>query len=222
MTEEKWPRVAVLASGRGSHFATLADAAARGDLGAHIVVVVSDVADAPVLERARRRDVPTRFVDPQGAIGADGRYSRTRYAELLKDVLVEYKSDYVVLAGFMRLLGTPVLDAFPGRIVNIHPSLLPAFPGLNAQRQAWAAGVKVSGCTVHLVDDGMDTGPILAQRAVPVLDDDTAGTLAERILVAEHELYGPTLQRLFTGRIRLDGRRAIVARDEGVEGGGRG
>lgn len=204
------PTLAILASGRGSHFATLADAVARGDLSARIGVLITDVADAPVLERARERGSATAFVDPAAAVGEDGRYSRELYGQLLVDALTKFDADYVVLAGFMRLLGGSVLERFAGRIVNIHPSLLPAFPGLDAQRQAWQAGVKVSGCTVHLVDAGMDTGPILAQRAVPVHDDDTAETLAERILAVEHELYGPTLQRLLTGRMRMDGRRVTV------------
>lgn len=206
--------MAILASGRGSHFAALADAADEGALSARVAVLITDVPDAPVMERARERGVATAFVDPAAAVGKDGRYSRDVYGQLLVDALKRFGADYVVLAGFMRMLGGAVLETFAGRIVNIHPSLLPAFPGLDAQRQAWEAGVKVSGCTVHLVDEGMDTGPILAQRAVPVYDEDTVGTLAERILAAEHELYGPTLQRLLTGSVRLEGRRATMEEAE--------
>lgn len=208
------PAIAVLASGRGSHFVALWEAAERGDLPARVAVVVSDVADAPVLARARERGVPTTFVDPALALGPEGRYSRVVYGDRLADALAPFAVGWVVLAGFMRMLGGSVLERFAGRIVNIHPSLLPAFPGLDAPRQAWEAGVKVSGCTVHLVDAGMDTGPILAQRAVPVHDDDTVQRLAARILAAEHDIYWPTLKQLLQGRVRLEGRRAIIEQDE--------
>lgn len=210
-----FPRLAVLASGRGSNFVALADAAERGDLPVRIAVVVSDVVTAPVLEAARKRGIATEFVDPAVARGGDGRYCRQKYGHMLLTLLESYDVQFVALAGFMRLLGGPLLKRYEGRIVNIHPSLLPAFPGLNAQRQALEAGVKVSGCTVHLVDAGMDTGPILAQRAVPVLDDDTTETLADRILVQEHALYWRTLKLLVTGRVRLQGRRATIIGGEG-------
>lgn len=228
------PTIGVLASGRGTHFATLAEAVDRGDLPARLAVVVVDVADAPVVERARARGVTTRFVDPRRAKGRDGRYSRAKYGRLLADILEEHGVEWVVLAGFMRLLGAPVLERYGGRIVNIHPSLLPAFPGLEPHRQALEAGVKVSGCTVHLVDEGTDTGPILAQRAVPVLDDDDVESLAARILQAEHEIYWPAVRSLVTGAVRVEGRRTFIAgarqagaqetgalRWDGTEGGGR-
>lgn len=212
------PAVAVLASGRGSHFVTLWEAAARGDLPARVVAVITDVADAPVAERARERGVTVRFVDPDEARDPEGRYSRHRYGRLLVDILRQCGAEWVVLAGFMRLLGGPVLDEFAGRIVNIHPSLLPAFPGLHAQREALEAGVKVSGCTVHLVDEGMDSGPIVAQKAVRVLDDDDEASLAARILKAEHDVYWPALRDLFEGRVRVEGRRTYVAGGSGAEG----
>lgn len=202
------PKLAVLASGRGSNFVALADAVERGDLSADIAVVIADVADAPVLTMAAQRGIPTQFVDPAYAIGPAGRYSRGAYGQLLLEALERHGVQFVALAGFMRLLGGLLLERFERRIVNIHPSLLPAFPGLDAQKQALDAGVKVSGCTVHIVDGGMDTGPILAQRAVPVLDDDTVQSLASRILVEEHDVYWRTVKRLVAGEVELVGRRA--------------
>lgn len=202
--------VAVLASGRGSNFIALVDAVERGDLPVRIAVVVSDVETAPVLQAAQERGIAGEFVDPAAAVGTDGRYSRHVYGGLLLAALERHGVEYVALAGFMRLLGGLLLQRFEQRIVNIHPSLLPAFPGLDAQGQALEAGVKVSGCTVHLVDEGMDTGPILAQRAVPVLDDDTVHSLAERILLEEHDVYWRTLKVLVTGAVRLEGRRVRI------------
>lgn len=204
------PVVGVLASGRGSNFVALADAAERGDLQAQIAVVLSDVADAPVLAAAQARGIAAEFVDPALARGVDGRYSRAAYSDLLLTALQRHGVEYVALAGFMRLIGGRLLTAYKHRIVNIHPSLLPAFPGLAAQRQALDYGVKVTGCTVHLVDAGMDTGPVLAQRAVPVEPGDTLETLTARILAAEHDLYWRTLQQLINGKLRLDGRRATI------------
>lgn len=204
------PVLAVLASGRGSNFLALDEAVRRGDLHVHIGAVISDVADAPVLEAARERGIATEFVDPAGARGPDGRYSRAVYSGLLLAAVKRHGAEYIALAGFMRLIGGELLTAYRHRIVNIHPSLLPAFPGLDAQRQAFDYGVKVTGCTVHLVDDGMDTGPVLAQRPVPVEPDDTLETLTARILAAEHDLYWRTLQQLVSGQLRLDGRRAHI------------
>lgn len=204
-------RVAVLASGRGSNFVAVAAAVARGDLPVHLAVVISDVADAPVRMEAERRGIPFEFVDPLRAVDADGRYRRKRYGELLRQVLVRREVDYVALAGFMRLLGGAVLEQFRRRIVNIHPSLLPAFPGLDAQAKAWHHGVAVAGCTVHFVDDGVDTGPIIAQRAVPVRQDDTIETLSRRILAAEHDLYWRALKQLVTHDVHIEGRRVVFA-----------
>lgn len=206
--ERRLPSIAVFASGRGSNFVALADAVERGDLPVRIAVVVSDVETAPVLQVARERAIASAFIDPAAAIGPGGRYSRKVYGDLLFAALERHGVEYIALAGFMRLLGGALLHRFEHRIVNIHPSLLPAFPGLDAQRQALEAGVKVSGCTVHLVDAGMDTGPILAQRAVPVLDDDTVQSLSDRILVEEHDVYWRTLKLVVTGAVRLEGRRA--------------
>lgn len=178
-------RIAVLGSGRGSNFAALADACAQGRVPARVVAVLSDVQGAGILDRAREAGVPGRFIAP-------GRF-RTKLDEEATAAYIgalrEAGTDLVVLAGFMRILNGDFLRAFPDRVVNIHPSLLPSFPGLEAWKQALDYGVKVTGCTVHLVDQGIDTGPILAQRTVPVLDGDTAETLHARIHAAEHELF---------------------------------
>lgn len=185
-------RIGVLGSGKGSNFRAIAEAIGRGELNAEVRVVISDVAAAGILELARSRGLRAEFVEP-------GRFktklepeAERRVVELLQSAGVEW----VVLAGYMRMIKPPLLEAFPQRIVNIHPSLLPAFPGLEAWRQALAAGVPETGCTVHYVDAGMDTGEIIAQRAVPVLPGDTAETLHARIQVAEHALYPEVLARL--------------------------
>ena len=182
-------RLGVLGSGKGSNFRAIAEVIARGELDAEVRVVISEVASAGILELARARGLRAEFVEP-------GRFktklepeAERRVVELLQDADVEW----VVLAGYMRMIKPPLLAAFPRRIINIHPSLLPAFPGLEAWRQALAAGVGETGCTVHYVDDGMDTGEIIAQRAVPVLPGDTAETLHARIQVAEHALYPEVL-----------------------------
>lgn len=202
------PALAVLASGRGSNFTAIADAVDRGDLPVRLALVMSDVADAPVLDAAARRGIPTAVVTSENARGTDGRYSRASYGRLVLEELERHGVNYVALAGFMRLLGGDLLERYNGRIVNIHPSLLPSFPGLDAQRQALEHGVKVTGCTVHLVDNGMDTGPIIAQRAVEVAPDDTVESLANRILEAEHDLYWRAIRRLVTEKLVVDGRRA--------------
>ena len=185
-------RLGVLGSGKGSNFRAIADAIARGELEAEVRVVISDVASAGILELARVRGLRAEFVEP-------GRFktklepeAEQRVVEILQNAGVEW----VVLAGYMRMIKPPLLAAFPRRIVNIHPSLLPAFPGLEAWKQALAAGVAETGCTVHYVDAGMDTGEIIAQRAVPVLPGDTAETLHARIQVAEHALYPAVLAAL--------------------------
>lgn len=182
----------ILASGRGSNAASLMRACARGDLPARVGLVISDHPDAPVLDRAREFGVPARYVDPRRPGGRLDPAAETEYVEILQDAGVQW----VALAGFMRILRGGFLRAFPGRVVNIHPSLLPAFPGLDAQRQALEYGVRVSGCTVHRVDEGVDTGPIVAQRAVPVDPLDTVNTLSSRILEAEHTLYVEALRSL--------------------------
>ena len=196
-------RVGVLASGRGTDFQSLVDARDRGDLAAEIVVLVCNVPGAPVIERAKKASVPAVVVDHR-PFGKD----RTAFEREVVKVLRKKRADLVVFAGFMRLVTTYFIGQFPMRIMNIHPSLLPAFPGLHAQRQALDYGAKVAGATVHFVDEGpVDTGPIILQASVPVLPNDTEETLSTRILVEEHRLY-PEAVRLFAeGRLSVEGRR---------------
>jgi len=196
-------RVGVLVSGRGSNLRALIDAARRGELGGEVGVVVSNVETAPALERARKAGIPAVFRDHRGK-------KREEFDAEVVDILRAHGVDVVCLAGFMRLLSPVFVRAFPGRILNIHPALLPAFPGLDAQRQAWEHGAKVSGATVHLVDEGLDSGPIVAQEAVKVLSGDTPETLAARILEVEHRLYPRAVRLLLEGRCRVVGRRVIV------------
>ncbi len=196
----------VLASGRGSNLGAILDAVKAGSLSADVRVVLSDVEGAPALDLARAAGVPA-LCPPTGKF-------RTRLSDEAErawvDALKEHGVEVVVLAGFMRMLHGTFLSAFRGRIVNIHPSLLPSFPGLHAQRQALEYGAKVAGCTVHLVDAGMDQGPIIGQRAVRVEEDDTEETLTARILEEEHRLYPEALQILAEGRLRVEGRRVRV------------
>jgi phosphoribosylglycinamide formyltransferase-1 len=196
-------KIGVLLSGRGSNLQALIDAARRGELGGEIAVVVSNVEGAPGLERAREAGIPAAFRDHRGK-------KREAFDAEIVEILRDHHVDLVCLAGFMRLLSPVFVRAFSGRIVNIHPSLLPAFPGKDAQRQAWEHGSKVSGATVHFVDEGLDSGPIVAQEAVPVLPGDTAETLAARILETEHRLYPRAVRLLLEGRCRVEGRRVIV------------
>ena len=194
----------MLLSGRGSNFIALADACARGEVPADIVLVVSNRADAPGLERARERGIAAIVVPSKGK-------AREEHEREVIAALQAAGVEWVCLAGYMRLLSPEFIARFPNRIVNIHPALLPAFPGLEAQHQAFAYGAKVSGCTVHLVDAGCDTGPIVLQRTVPVLDDDTAETLAARILEQEHVAYATAMRMLLTRPWRLDGRRLLFS-----------
>ena len=198
-------RLGVLASGSGSNLQDILDGCAKGAIPAEVAVVICNVPGARALERARASGVP--------ALLLDHRQHRTRddYDRELLTALRKHGVDLVCLAGFMRLIGTALLDAFPNRILNIHPSLLPAYPGMHAVRQALAAGARVSGCTVHVVDRGTDTGPILIQAAVPVLDGDTEETLAARILAQEHRCYPRAIALLAQGRVQIDGRRVLVA-----------
>jgi len=195
----------VLGSGKGSNFVAIADACARGGLAAEVALVLSDVPDAGILARAAERGIPARHQPP-------GRF-RTKLDETTEAAWVaalrEAGVDWVVLAGFMRILKGRFLEAFPLRVVNIHPSLLPSFPGLEAWKQALDYGVKYTGVTVHLVDAGVDTGPIVRQAAVPVRDDDTPARLHARIQEVEHRLYPEALQDLVTGRVRVEGRRTF-------------
>jgi phosphoribosylglycinamide formyltransferase-1 len=200
-------RIGVLLSGRGSNFLALHAAIERGEIPARIVLVLSNVADAPGLARARELGIPTE------AIPHHGQPRAAQEAQVL-DALRRAEVEWICLAGYMRLLSPAFVSAFPRRIVNIHPSLLPAFPGVDAQEQALAHGVKVSGCTVHLVDEGLDSGPIVVQRAVPVLDGDTPRILAARILEQEHLAYPEALRRLLSESWRIEGRRLIFAERE--------
>jgi phosphoribosylglycinamide formyltransferase-1 len=190
-------RFGVLGSGKGSNFRALAEAFQSGTLGAQPVIVLSDVEHAGILDLAREFEIPSLFISP-GSFRT--KMSSEAEAEIVR-LLREARVDFVVLAGFMRVIKEPLLQAFPGRILNIHPSLLPAFRGLDAWRQAVEAGVPEAGCTVHLVDAGVDTGEILGQGRVPVLPSDTAESLHARIQVAEHELY-PRIVREYAAHLQ--------------------
>jgi phosphoribosylglycinamide formyltransferase-1 len=197
-------RLGVLASGRGSNLQSIMDAAAAGKIKAEVVAVISDNKDAFALERARKASIPALRVNPKN-FGSKDEYERA-IVKLLK----EHDVQLVCLAGYMRIVGKVILDAFPNRVINIHPALLPSFPGLHGQQQAWEYGVKYSGCTVHFVDEGMDTGPIIIQAVVPVFDNDTADTLAARILEQEHMIYPEAIGLLAEGRLKLNGRKVLI------------
>jgi phosphoribosylglycinamide formyltransferase-1 len=197
--------VAVLLSGRGSNFLALQAAIERGELPARIALVVSNVADAPGLDRARELGLAT------AAIPHSGEVSREAHEAKVLAALRASGAEWICLAGYMRLLSRELVDAYRQRILNIHPSLLPAFPGLHPQRQALEAGVKVSGCTVHFVDEGLDSGPIVVQRVVSVEDTDDERILAARILEQEHVAYPEALRRLLTERWSVEGRRVRFA-----------
>ena len=196
-------RLGVLISGRGSNLQSIIDAIHEGSLDATVAVVISNRATAAGLQRARDAGIETITVDRRE------HDSRESFDAALARLLQERSVGVVCLAGFMRLVGGVLLDAFPNRILNIHPSLLPAFPGLEAQRQAWEHGVKVTGATVHLVTSELDDGPIVLQSAVPVLEDDSVDTLSARILVEEHRLYPEALRRVLSGEWALRGRRFV-------------
>lgn len=197
-------RIGILLSGRGSNFEAIADNVAAGRLGAEIAAVISNRPEARGLGIARERGLPALCVPSKGV--AREEYDRSVVGELQNRGV-----ELVCLAGFMRLLSSEFCRAFPMRILNIHPSLLPAFPGLDAQRQALEHGVKITGCTVHFVDEQLDHGPIILQAAVPVLDRDTVESLAARILVEEHRIYSDAIRIVLPGRWRVEGRRVIVA-----------
>jgi phosphoribosylglycinamide formyltransferase 1 len=193
----------VLISGRGSNLQSIIDAIAVGRLDAIIAVVISSRADVPGLQRARDAGIDTRLLRARDLPDRDA------YDAALAALLQDARVDLVCLAGFMRFVGPPMLAAFSDRILNIHPSLLPAFPGLEAQRQALAHGVRVSGATVHLVTSELDDGPIVLQSAVPVLDDDTVDTLSARILIEEHRIYPEAIQLVLDGGWSIEGRRFV-------------
>jgi phosphoribosylglycinamide formyltransferase 1 len=197
-------RIGVLLSGRGSNFEALADSVASGRIpNAEISVVISHRENAPGIERARARGIEARVIASKGL-------DREVYDRQVAMALHERKVDLVCLAGYMRLLSAYFVQQFRGRILNIHPSLLPAFPGLEAQRQALEHGVKFAGCTVHFVDENLDAGPIILQSAVPVRDDDTVDSLCERILAEEHRIYCEAVRIVLEGRYRIEGRRVIL------------
>lgn len=197
------PRLAILLSGRGSNFLAIHDAIRAGRLEAEICCVLSNVGSAPGLAHAKERDLNGVVLEAAGM-------GREDYDRRLVGTLSPHRPDLVCLAGYMRILTPVFLQAYPGRVLNIHPSLLPAFPGLHAQRQALEHGVKVSGCTVHFVDEGVDTGPILLQRAVAVLESDTEESLSARILEQEHDLYWRAIAAVLKGTSRRHGRRVLL------------
>lgn len=204
-------RVGVLASGRGSNLQAILDRASAGEIDVEIAVVVSDVENARALERAREAGVPALYIAP-------GRFKtklepdvERAYAEAIE----RHRVDVVALAGFMRILHDDFLMRFAGRVVNIHPSLLPAFPGLEAQKKALECGVKWTGATVHFVDAGVDSGPIILQEAVPVIPGDTTESLSARILEREHEIYPRALQYIAEGRIQIEGRTVTILPRQG-------
>ncbi len=196
-------RIGILLSGRGSNFEALADSVAAGRIpGAEIAVVISNREGAPGIAKAQERGIETRVIPSKGL-------QREEYDRLVVAALKEKQVDVVCLAGFMRLLSPYFVREFPNRILNIHPSLLPSFPGLEAQKQAWEHGAKFTGCTVHFVDENLDAGPIVAQAVVPVQDDDTPEALAARILAAEHRIYTEAVALVLSGSFRIEGRRVI-------------
>lgn len=198
-------RLAILLSGRGSNFLAIHQSIAGGKLDAEIVCVISNRPDAAGLQRARELGLPAHSIDHRNYP------TRAGHEEEVLRVLTEAQPDFICLAGYMRLLSSAFVAAYPHRILNIHPSLLPSFPGVDAQAQALAHGVRISGCTVHFVDENLDAGPIIVQRAVPVRDDDTADTLAARILEQEHIAYVEALESLRTRPWRIEGRRVIFS-----------
>ncbi|MGE5508713.1 MAG: phosphoribosylglycinamide formyltransferase [Chitinophagales bacterium] len=198
------PRLGVLVSGRGSNLEAILRSHQQGELGAEPALVLCDQPGAGALT------VAARFGVPAAVLARPSYPSREAFEEAMVSLLRETGVELVALAGFMRLLGPVFLSAFPGRVLNIHPSLLPSFPGLHAQRQALEYGAKVAGCTVHLVDEEMDHGPIVLQAAVPVLDGDTEESLAARILAEEHRLYPQAIRAVAEGRLEIRGRRAFV------------
>lgn len=198
-------RLGVLISGSGTNLQAIIDRSAAGELDAEVVCVISNRADAFGLERARKHGIAALHLDHKSFSG------RSEYDAALVKILKEFKVDLVVLAGFMRIVTPVLLDAFPDRVMNIHPALLPSFQGLDAQKQTLEYGAKISGCTVHFVDAGTDTGPIILQSAVPVLEGDTVETLSRRIHVEEHRLYPSAIQLFAEGRLKVEGRRVIIS-----------
>ncbi len=196
--------IAVLASGRGSNLQAIIDNIDNGYLKARITVVISDVGDAYALERAKKHGIEAVFIDPKKFA------SKELYEEEVLSVLKKHDAELVLLAGYMRVIGKTLLTAYKNRMLNIHPALLPAFTGLHAQNQAFDHGVKVAGCTVHFVDDVLDGGPIILQQCVEVKEDDTAETLADRILEQEHKIYPEAVKLFVENRLRIEGRKVKI------------
>jgi phosphoribosylglycinamide formyltransferase 1 len=198
-------RIGVLLSGRGSNFEALAESVVAGRIpNAEMAIVVSNREGAPGIQRAEARGIKTRVIPSKGL-------EREAYDRQAVAVLHEHKVDLICLAGYMRLLSPYFVATFPNRILNIHPSLLPSFPGLESQRQALEYGVKFAGCTVHFVDENMDAGPIVLQAVVPVLDQDTEATLSEKILKEEHRIYSEAVRIVLEGKYKIEGRRVLLA-----------
>jgi phosphoribosylglycinamide formyltransferase-1 len=195
-------RLGILLSGRGSNFVAIADSIAAGLVTAEIALVISNVPEAQGMEHARERGIKAVALSSKGI-------SRDDLDRMIVEELKINQVDLVCLAGYMRILTPPFIRAFAGRILNIHPSLLPAFPGLHAQQQALDHGVKVSGCTVHFVDEGLDSGPIISQAVVPVISKDTVETLSARILKKEHQIYSEAIALVLSGQYRIEGRRVL-------------
>ena len=198
----------MLASGRGSNLQAVIDAIEAGTVQAKIVAVISNKKDAPALERASRQGLFSLFVDPKPYAGRPD--SREAYDRELLDVLRRHEVELVLLAGYMKIVTKVLVEAFTNRMMNIHPSLLPSFPGLDVQKKAIEWGCKLAGSTVHFVTEGVDEGPIILQAAVPILDDDTPDTLAARILKQEHTIYPRAIQLFAEGRLRVEGRRVFI------------
>jgi phosphoribosylglycinamide formyltransferase-1 len=204
-------KIGVLVSGRGSNLQAIIDNIENGRLDAEIKIVISDREGAYALQRAVDHQLETRYIAP-GSF-----HSKEKYEEEILNLLEASRVELLVMAGYMRILSPYFIERFKGQIMNIHPSLLPAFPGLRPQRQALEYGVKVSGCTVHFADQGMDTGPIILQAAVPVLDDDTEESLAERILKEEHRIYSEAIGYYAGGRLKIEGRKVSILKEKGED-----
>jgi phosphoribosylglycinamide formyltransferase 1 len=205
-------RIGVLVSGRGSNLQAIIDAIQTGALSAVVAVVISDTPGAGAIKKAENYGIPFVVIERNQYEG------RAAFEAAIVQAVEDHQAEVLALAGFMRILSGGFISRFPQRIVNIHPALLPAFPGLDAQAQALAYGVKVAGCTVHFVDEGTDTGPIILQEAVPIWENDTEETLAQRILAAEHKTYPRALQLLAEGRLAVEGRRVRIVGNSGDEG----
>lgn len=199
-------RLGVLASGRGSNLQAIIAAIEANKLDATIAVVVSNKQDAVALERAQRHGIKGIFLNPKSVVGEPD--PRMAYDQKILEVLIEHDIQLVLLAGYMKIVTSVLIDAYRWRMMNIHPSLLPSFPGLNAQQQALDAGVKVSGCTVHFVTEGVDEGPIILQASVPVNESDTVASLSARILEQEHQLFPRAVQLFAEGRLSVEGKKA--------------